>query len=125
MNLMKWIRLSLSWISGLIGLCGTAFAAPTTLSFDDARHLLVRTGFGASPSEIERLVGQSADAAIDDILNGVTGRPHRDLPPWVNDWKYPSNVIYHLGDTATDLFFSQRSQDIDELSAWWRGCAMS
>jgi uncharacterized protein (DUF1800 family) len=99
--------------------CGQLSAAPASLTFEQARHLLARTGFGAAPHEISDLMGLSAQQAVDQILASVTPQPSRKMPVWVNDWKYPSNVIYPLGDTATDLFYTQRYHDLEELIAWW------
>lgn len=94
-------------------------AAPQELSLAQARHLLARTGFGASPTDIGRFMGMSANDAVDVILSEAMTEPSRPMPDWVDDWKYPANVIYYLGDTATDLFYTQRSIDLEELTTWW------
>jgi len=96
-----------------------AQAAPKALDFEQARHLLARTGFGASTQELDRFIGLSAEAAVDLLLAETATTPSRAMPDWVSDWKYPVNVIYYLGDTATDLFYTQRSVDLFELTDWW------
>src|SRR4051812_19464357 len=69
-----------------------AFAAPAILSdraraagagFDGARHLLSRTGFGPTPSEIAAYESLTHDAAIDRLLR--TARPDAATPPpsWI------------------------------------------
>jgi len=42
-----------------------------TLSFQDARHLLARTGFGGNPSEIKGLVTMDREAAVESLLSGT------------------------------------------------------
>ncbi len=69
-----------------------AFAAPAILTrsaraagtgFDGARHLLSRTGFGPTPSEIAAYESLTHDAAIDRLLR--TARPDAVTPPpsWI------------------------------------------
>ncbi|MEM6896730.1 MAG: DUF1800 family protein, partial [Pseudomonadota bacterium] len=99
----------------------TASAAPDTLTRDDARHLLVRTGFGAAPAEIDAITGLSASAAVAQILADIRSAPSQPMPAWATGWLYPQDVAWTLGQTADELFFSNRYLEIEELSAWWLG----
>ena len=40
--------------------------------YDKAAHLIERTGFGATPAEIERLAAMTPDAAVDELVNYTT-----------------------------------------------------
>ena len=58
--------------------------AASAMGFDDARHLLSRTSFGATPAEIQALEPLDFVSAVDRLL----ARSHRAETPnprWVND----------------------------------------
>ena len=58
--------------------------AASAMGFDDARHLLSRTAFGATPAEIHTLESLDYAAAVDRLL----GKPHAAATPapnWVNE----------------------------------------
>lgn len=50
------------------------------MTFQDARHLLSRTGFGGIPADIRELARMDREAAIDRLLAGV-GTTARTSPP--------------------------------------------
>ena len=65
-----------------VGLTAAAFlaqAAPAQLTEAQARHLLVRTGFAPAQAEVDRVVGQGAQQAIDEIV--TRARAARTLHP--------------------------------------------
>ncbi|MEM7718491.1 MAG: DUF1800 domain-containing protein, partial [Pseudomonadota bacterium] len=96
-------------------------AGPDALTADDARHLLARTGFGAAPHEINALIGTSAEAAVDNILEGLAIEPATPMPAWVDAWSYPFGQIEALGATAEELFYANRYLEVTELQQWWLG----
>ena len=59
----------------LIALSVCAFAAQagdaSALTYDDARHLLNRTGFGATDAEIRRFTGMTRGEAARTLLAGA------------------------------------------------------
>jgi hypothetical protein len=60
-----------------------------TLSFQDARHLLARTGFGGDPSEIKGLMTMDREAAVESLLSGtkqlvLPARPETFWPPFLH-----------------------------------------
>ncbi|MEM9437212.1 MAG: DUF1800 domain-containing protein [Pseudomonadota bacterium] len=99
----------------------TALAAPGALTREEARHLLARTGFAPAPAEIDAITGLSAQQAVTQIVQGVSTEPSQPYPDWVNGWLYPQEAVWSLGQTAQELFFANRFQEIEELAAWWMG----
>ena len=59
--------------------------ARAPLGFDDARHLLNRTSFAASPADIEAFAGLTREQAVDRLLSW-TGKPAVTPPPaWADE----------------------------------------
>lgn len=100
---------------------GMAFAVPDAMDAKEARHLLSRTGFGAAPHEIEALIGKPYETAVADIIAAVGTAPSTPMPTWTDGWAYPRSGIAAFGQTAEELFFTNRYFEIEELSVWWLG----
>ena len=89
------------------------------LSLESARHLLSRTTFGTSPSDIEKLLDLEPDEAVNHLIESAWTETHNPPPDWVDE---------PLPDRA-----SMRSMDQDEraqmrklwrtrgmeLKTWW------
>ncbi|HUR88018.1 MAG TPA: DUF1800 domain-containing protein [Ramlibacter sp.] len=57
-------------------------AAPARMSADEARHLLIRTGFVPSAGEVRAFEGRSAEQAVDDVISAARrAQPLHALPP--------------------------------------------
>ena len=96
-----------------------ASASPDAMTASEARHLISRTGIGAAPHEITSLVGVSYADGVTKILDGIQTQPTQPMPAWIRDWAYPMADIWRLGQTTTELFYTNRWLEIEELSAWW------
>jgi len=94
-------------------------AGPDAMTAEEARHLISRTGFGASPAEISAMMGKSYVEGVELILAGITGTPTNPMPAWVDAWPYPYDQIWALGNTRSDLFFNNRWLEGGELQQWW------
>lgn len=106
--------------STALALCAAgAFAGPDAMDAAEARHLLARTGFGASPDAISDLIGVPYETAVAQIVDGVQTAPTLPMPTWTDGWHYPSDLIFALGQTAQELFFANRYLDFEDLSGWW------
>ena len=57
----------------------------SAMSRSDARHLLNRTGFGATPAAIDSLSKLSWKEAVDQIVDGARTEPFTDLPYWADE----------------------------------------
>ena len=89
------------------------------ISFDEARYLLSRTGFGtATPEEIEKILPLSYEAAVDQILNGVLEKALTPLPKFKTnptDRRKRSN----MNAEERQAFNKINVQDRKEIRYWW------
>jgi uncharacterized protein (DUF1800 family) len=95
-----------------------ALAASAPLGFDDARHLLNRTGFSATPTEIDAYAGLTREQAVDRLLAGA-GRPAATPPPaWATGFESPRRF---RGMSAEERKLAVREifQKAFELQSWW------
>jgi uncharacterized protein (DUF1800 family) len=101
--------------------CATTPAGAATLSYDDARHLLNRTGFGATDAEIRRFTGMSREEAARTLLAETRTTALTPAPAWTNPsgpLRYPKG-----GENAPEAekkqFQQEQIRDGLELRGWW------
>jgi uncharacterized protein (DUF1800 family) len=73
-----------SLLIGLIFLFLTPGQA-MAMEFEEARHLLSRTGFGASYGEIREIQALDYEAAVDRLLAGTSVTPVTPAPAWISN----------------------------------------
>ena len=99
------------------------FSAPAAspLSYDDAVHLLERTGFGAPPREIAALVPFTRAGAVDFLLSGLRNDPPVPLPQWsIPPFVKPPGDKTHPADATAKKAYDQMIQDhVQELRSWF------
>jgi uncharacterized protein (DUF1800 family) len=109
----------------IIALLSAAFiafpaVASAPLDYDDARHLLNRTGFGASDAEIRRMVGMTREVAARTLLAATRATAVTTPPAWTND---AGPLRYPRGENASDMerkqFQQEQIRDGLELRGWW------
>jgi uncharacterized protein (DUF1800 family) len=90
------------------------------ITFEDARHLISRTGIGAHPSEISRIVGLTRSQAISRIIENIDGRhPETEIPSFFNQ-PYPNYWIQgDLDEFDQQKFRVARDKEMEELRLWW------
>src|SRR2546425_12241081 len=95
--------------------------ASAPLDYDDARHLLNRTGFGATDAEIRRMVGMTREEAARTLLAAARTSAVTAAPVWTNDagtLRYPRR-----GEGASEMekkqFQQEQIRDGLELRGWW------
>lgn len=89
------------------------------LTFDDARHLLSRTGFGvASPAEIESFLPLYYETVVDRILNGVRKLPIVAVPNFQAHPRERRRVRKMDAERRRD-FQRRVRQDRIGLKRWW------
>ena len=98
-------------------------SASTTdlLTYDDARHLLNRAGFGATDREIQRTVGMTREQATRNLLDNVRTSPVTPPPAWTAE---AIALRYRRrGEEATDverkMFQQEQIRKGLELRGWW------
>ena len=77
-------------LSGAAALPSIVFAtrasqAVSSMGFDEARHLLMRTGMGPTPAEIRSTEALDYSAAIDRLLGKVRTQAQTPGPGWVSE----------------------------------------
>lgn len=92
---------------------------PSSLTAQQARHLLVRTGFTPTQPEVDALVGKNAQSAIANLLSSATSaKPKYAAPDFVNQ---PPPIPYALLKSKDEQQASRRQQLAEgvQLKAWW------
>jgi uncharacterized protein (DUF1800 family) len=75
------MKIQHGWVGAALA-CAAMFAqaAPASLTQEQARHLLLRSGFAPTQAEVDRWVGHSAREAVDDIVaRAKAARPLHEL----------------------------------------------
>jgi uncharacterized protein (DUF1800 family) len=95
--------------------------ASAPLDYADARHLLNRTGFGATDTEIRHMVGMTREEAARTLLAGTRTSAVTAPPAWTNDsgpLRYPRR-----GENASAAekkqFLQEQLREGLELRSWW------
>ncbi len=89
------------------------------LTLEDARHLLNRSGFGATARELNRYIGMPRSQAIDLIVDGLSSRPASRPPAWINGPAPHHWTRNELAPTERRIFNDARDQEIQSLRLWW------
>ena len=113
-------------LTALVSLAAVAAAFPmatlaaTPLSYEDARHLLNRTGFGATDAEIRHFVGMTREEAAGALLADTRTVALTPPPAWTRD---PGPLRYPRGESASETekkqFRQEQIRDGLELRGWW------
>ena len=98
-----------------------ATAAPTSiLGYDDARHLLARTGFGPTDAEIRTYAGLTREGAVGQLLRETRTMALTPPPAIVVD---AAPIPLPRGDSASDadrkVFVQEQRREGLALRAWW------
>jgi len=108
-----------AFVCGALAL-GLLCARPVfALDVGDARHLLSRTGYGASPAEIAKLGPLNRNQAVEAILAGTRTRPTLPPPEWTADPKPPYWGQEKWTRDEREAFRMARVAEIRQLKAWW------
>lgn len=87
----------------------------------EARHLLSRTGFGAAPQEIARLLPLDRPAAVRRLIDTIAATPTFAMPAWTRAPKPDFAGRGKLDKAGRQRFSQARRREIAELRAWWLG----
>ena len=91
----------------------------TAITFDEARHLLARTGFGvASDTQIKTLLPLSYEQAVDKILGQTITRAMTPVPVFR---RHPRDRVKVRDMDATTRKAHMRAirEDQNDLRLWW------
>ncbi len=87
----------------------------------DARHLLERTGLGAHPSEVKRLLGLTRSKAISQILENIDATEITvDPPEFIYSKDFPAYWIrWDYEESERQAFRISRDQEMGDFKKWW------
>ncbi|OHX19021.1 DUF1800 domain-containing protein [Chromobacterium sphagni] len=99
-------------------LCSLPILAMADIGIDGARHLLLRTGFGANPAQIAVYAPLSREAAVDKVLAATATQAVTPPPSWANDpFERPGQP--GLTEEQKKTLQQERNQHAVELRSWW------
>jgi uncharacterized protein (DUF1800 family) len=96
-------------------------AAPAAMGVDDARHLLNRAGFGASPSEIAEYARLARPEAVDRLLAATRQSAVTAPPDGVREPITPPRVLRSASQDVRKAFQAQEIRRGFDLRTWWIG----
>ena len=99
--------------------CLPALSASGVLGFDDARHLLNRTGFAASPAEIGVFASLTREQAVERLLASVRKESVTPPPQWTSEPFQPLRRIRDMTPEERMALQRDRREKSLELKAWW------
>ncbi|CAI4030796.1 hypothetical protein DNFV4_01226 [Nitrospira tepida] len=89
------------------------------MTFEDARHLLARTGFGGTPDEIRQWSAWDRNQAVAKLLDQATTRAVTASPAWINRLPPAPAERKQMGQAEKKAFREERKEESLELKAWW------
>jgi uncharacterized protein (DUF1800 family) len=107
---------SLLRLLALLVLCTGARAAP--MGADEARHLLVRTGFAASAADVEAYAKLTRAQAVERLFATVRTEPVTRPPAELDEWT-PRSQIRALPQQERRAVLLKTIQQGQELRGWW------
>jgi uncharacterized protein (DUF1800 family) len=103
-----------------LALVGLVASPADALPVEEARHLLSRTGFGASVAEVRSLARDSREQAVDRLLAGIRTMPSVPPPAWLAEPRPDWRAFYASRDEIVRRDFNRaRDREANELRAWW------
>lgn len=119
----RWRDVRRQFFASIAFLLLAASSLPSrALSVDDARHLLTRTGFGASAAEIAALLPLSREQAVDQLLDGLRQQAGKAPPTFVQRSRRDYNWNDDFDTLAPDVAFqfqTERERERDQIRVWW------
>jgi len=107
-------------IAAFFALAAAALAAHAApIGYEGARHLLNRTGFGASDAEVSAFAPLEREAAVERLLAGARTEAVHKPPAFVDDPFTPFYKLKALPAEERMAFQRKRVQEGVELRGWW------
>lgn len=89
------------------------------MGFDDARHLLLRTGFNPTEAEVQAFAGLSRTQAVDRLLAEAEVAAHTPPPEWVDAPRLRLAGLKGLPVEERKALLKREFQRGVELRGWW------
>jgi len=91
--------------------------AATAMGFDEARHLLSRATFGATPAEIQAVAAMDYEAAVDRLLATWHGDALTALPDGLN--KSPEDQARALCNWWVEEMLATNQPLVERMTLFW------
>ena len=104
-------------LAALAAGAGIAVAAP--LGEEGARHLLVRTGFGATAAEVAAFAPLGREEAVDRLLSATLTRATLAPPAFVDEPYIPFYKLQRLSPEERMAEQRRNREHAFELKEWW------
>jgi len=101
----------------LLALPLAAHAAP--MGERDARHLLNRAGFGATPTEVAAYARLSRAEAVERLLAGTRTEALAPPPEWVHEPIVPPRQLRRMAPEERKVFIAGEIRRGLDLRGWW------
>ena len=89
------------------------------MGYDDARHLLARSGFAPTASELDLFAQLSRQQAVDRILSATLTEARVAPPAWVLEPLPPRQEVQAMTQEQRRKFVRETLRKGFELRAWW------
>jgi uncharacterized protein (DUF1800 family) len=96
-----------------------AAAAPAPMGYDDARHLLARTGFGPTDAEVRQFAALTREQGVTLILRDVRTEAVTPPPAFVSDTTPVRYQPQSLTPDERKAFLQKQIREGLEIRAWW------
>ena len=96
-----------------------AHAASPNMGFDDARHLLYRTSFAATPTDLDLYSKLTRADAIERVLSGARNEALTPPPAWAGEPFQSLRRFRMASAEERQALQRQRRREGMELRAWW------
>ena len=103
------------------GVASSTFAQDAAIGPDGARHLLGRTGFAASSSDIRAFAKLSRTAAADQLIKSAAASTAAITPPpaWVNDLPLAPAKRQAMSPEERQMENRKNAEHAFQLREWW------
>jgi len=112
-------RLQTAVLSSLIAGATLAQAAGAPMGYDDARHLLARTGFGPTDAEVRLYAAMPRGDAVARLLREVRTSASTPPPAFASDTGSLQRPARDASDAERKAFLREQVRHGLELRAWW------
>ena len=106
------------WLLAISSFLLMSLAQAAAMGTEEARHLLNRTGFGATPQEITDFSRLSREEAVERLLAGATTEARTPMPPGVGDYVPPSR-LRNLSEEEKKVWRRRQFEIGADLRGWW------
>jgi uncharacterized protein (DUF1800 family) len=110
-----------AWITLVALLVPLASGAVATLGYDDARHLLARTGFGPTLAEIQTFAHMTREQAVERLLAGVLAEATTPPPAWAQGDFVSLRDKGGADPEMKKAMREERQARVQALRSWWFG----